>query len=190
MTQDNKKSSEWIPLFLASMEGTISNEDFSELNRLLSRDASAREFYYDFIASYIGLNCLEILSEANDDDDTACLSQKLWDELSGCESKSSGMYIQKAYAAPDTIQIDKGQRRRTVHDFNKVTLVTAILSLAAVFFLLVFIYIGPSLSGKAVASLSDTFETQWYESEKLSGPHAAQKRGSGHCVRQQCQGDH
>ena len=163
MNQNKNNRPELIPLFLASMEGMISDEDFSTLNRLLAQDALVREYYYDFIASYIGLNCLEILSEV-ESDDAACLSRKLWDELSEFEKNSPAVSVKKVKPKPDRVFIEKVEHQKTVHKFNKVSFLTAILSLAAVFFLLVFIHLAPSRANKEVAVLIDSLDAQWDES--------------------------
>ena len=74
-------------LTFKSLEGLCSDEETRELAVILAQDAEARDYYYDSITAYIGLNFMGILSEL-EAADSAFLDQRLWQALSEIEKSA------------------------------------------------------------------------------------------------------
>ncbi len=163
MNQHLNNPSRVATLALRSLEGLISEEERRELAALLVADASARTTYYDSIAAYIGLNFMGILSEL-DAADSAFLDQRLWEALSESEKSAPAVPVDKPSDRPLVVPIERIQREKTVYRFNKVSFYTAIASLAALVFLLVFIRFAPITVPRDVATLTDSLNAQWDES--------------------------
>lgn len=148
-------------LLMLSMEGEITEAEFRQLNTLLSTSTAARQIYYDFIASYIGLNDMEMLSMA-ESGSSAFLDQNLWNCLADAE-KTAPAIPQPKTNEPLTVP---APQERIVHNFSKMSLLSLIVSAAALILLIFFARTASVTSVDPVAKLVNTIDAKW---ENVSG---------------------
>lgn len=145
-------------LFVLSMEGTIRPEQFERLMNLLKTNAAAREYYYDFVASVVGMSHLGILSERNEAEET-WPSRQLWNELLRCEQSAPALELPPC--PPKTEETKKPKRVRSSSTVNKLSLVSLLISSAALFFVIAYGFLASIGRGVEVATLSDCLDAQW-----------------------------
>ena len=150
-------------LTFKSLEGLCSDEETRELAVILAQDAEARDYYYDSITAYIGLNFMGILSEL-EAADSAFLDQRLWQALSEIEKSAPVAAVSKTVEPPRPVLVEPVAREKAVHRVNTMSFYTAIASLAAVVLLLVFVRFAPITVSRDVATLIDSINAQWDES--------------------------
>ncbi|HOT73914.1 MAG TPA: hypothetical protein PLW42_11555, partial [Anaerohalosphaeraceae bacterium] len=136
----NKKEPHFVDqltnLFVLSMDGTISEEQFRILTNILKTNTAAREFFYDFIASYIGLDQLGILSEQNEEQENWS-SQQIWDELLKIEKTAPEVEIPAAPKEPE--EDKKPTENKKVHPkVSKFSVFSLVLSSVALLFVIVY----------------------------------------------------
>lgn len=149
-------------LLMLSMEGSITEAEFLQLNKLLTDSAAARQIYYDFIASYIGLNDIETLS-ITEHNPSAFLDENLWSCLANVEKTAPAISLPKAN---ELLAEQPAPRDRIVHNFSKMSLVSLIVSAAAIILLILFARTTPVTTIDPVAKLVNTLEAKW---ENASG---------------------
>jgi ferric-dicitrate binding protein FerR (iron transport regulator) len=151
-------------LFLLSMEGTIREDQFQILMNLLKTNRAAREYYYDFIASYVGLSQLGVLSERQEGEEN-WPNQQLWNELLRCEQSAPALELSPRLPAPE--EAEKTKVVRPSSPVNKLTMVSLLLSSAALFFVIAYGFLISIGRGVEVASLTDSLDAKWADA---SGP--------------------
>ena len=128
-------------LFLLSMEGMATEAQFRQLNQLLTKSSIARDYYYDFVASYVSIKSLEMFAET-DDCRQEYLNQFL-EELAEDEIHSPTVDIPKSDDTPEmpveNINISQETRR-----LNKLSVLSIIASAAAVLFIILFVRFAPN----------------------------------------------
>ncbi len=148
-------------LLMLSIEGSITEAEFRQLNTLLSDSAAARQIYYDFIASYIGLNDIEMLSMA-ESGQSAFLDQNLWNCLADAEKTAPAIPQPKANESLTVLP----PRDRVVHNFSKMSLVSLIVSAAAIILLIFFARTNPVTTTDPAAKVVNCIDAKW---ENASG---------------------
>jgi hypothetical protein len=161
----NKKEPHFVDqltnLFVLSMDGTISEEQFRILTNILKTNTAAREFFYDFIASYIGLDQLGILSEQNEEQENWS-SQQIWDELLKIEKTAPEVEIPAAPKEPE--EDKKPTENKKVHPkVSKFSVFSLVLSSAALIFVIAYGTIVSMKRGVEVATLTDSLQARWAE---------------------------
>ncbi|MEJ5260502.1 MAG: NPCBM/NEW2 domain-containing protein [Anaerohalosphaeraceae bacterium] len=158
----NKKEPQFVEqltgLFVLSLEGTISPEQFGVLTNLLKTNKAARDYYYDFIVSYVGISHLGILSEREEAGDSWPNSQ-LWNELLTFERSAPALDI-----PPCPPQADEAEKPRSAPHasrVNKVSLVSLLVSAAALIFVIAYGFLTSLGRGVEVATLSDSIDAKW-----------------------------
>ncbi|HOK67368.1 MAG TPA: FecR domain-containing protein [Anaerohalosphaeraceae bacterium] len=158
----NKKEPQFVEqltgLFVLSLEGTISPEQFEVLTNLLKTNKAAREYYYDFIASYVGMNHLGILSERTSAEDS-WPNPQLWNELLSFERSAPALEIPSC--PPLVEEAEKPRRGPHASRVNKVSLVSLLVSAAALVFVIAYGFLTSLGRGVEVATLSDSINAKW-----------------------------
>ncbi|MEN6309446.1 MAG: LamG-like jellyroll fold domain-containing protein [Anaerohalosphaeraceae bacterium] len=149
-------------LLMLSMEGSITEAEFRQLNKLLTDSAAARQLYYDFVASYIGLNDIETLS-MTEHSQSAFLDENLWSCLADVEKTAPAICLPKAN---EHLAEQPVPRDRIVHNFSKMSLFSLIVSAAAILLLIFFARTTSVTTVDPVAKLVNTIEAKW---ENASG---------------------
>ncbi len=143
-------------LFMLSMEGTITEKQYLELTKILKESAISREYYYDFIALHVGASEMGILSEIGDAEGN-WLGQQIWDAFLKEEKNAPAIEMPKE--EPELIQ--KVVRQKTSYKVNKFSLYSAIVGVAAMLFIGIFLRFAPDRSSVEVASLTDSIGVTW-----------------------------
>lgn len=144
-------------LLMLSMEGQITEPQFEELQKLLAENDLARAYYYDFIASYLAVNSMELYSQIPLAQ-SAYLDQRLWNELAEAEATSPAITLPKASKEPF---VHDAERHPETRKISKMSLVSLITSAAAVLFVILFARFAPVKGQIVVAKLSNTVNARW-----------------------------
>lgn len=147
-------------LFILSLEGTISPEQFEVLTNLLKTNKAAREYYYNFIMSYVGMSHLGILSERISAEDS-WPDPQLWDELLTFERSAPALEIPSC--PPPVQEVDKPRSVPQSSRVNKVSLVSLLVSAAALILVLAYGFWASLGRGVEVATLSDSLNAKWVD---------------------------
>lgn len=144
-------------LMVLSMEGQISESQFEELQKILTENPLAREYYYDFIASYLTINSMEVFSEIPFNQ-SVYLDQQLWDELAEAEATSPAITLPKiSKEQPD----GQAAPNAPTHKISKMSLISLITSAAAMLFVVLFARFAPVKGQFVVGKLADTIHARW-----------------------------
>ena len=143
LNNDQKFLSQLTTLILLSVEGMITEEQFNQLNHILTKNPAARDYYYDFISSYISIKSLEMFAESDD-----CRPEYLyrcWVELAKFQMCFPTVDVPEPYEVSPTQVKAKGTTR-----ISKMSIASLVTSMAALLFMILFIYLAPSKSGVLV----------------------------------------
>ena len=142
-------------LFMLSLEGLISEAQNEHLKKVLSENAEARAYYYDFIASHIALNSIETFSDSTHPS-SVYLDQEFWKELAAAEKDSPAICLPKA-----TTEVPAAIPVQQAHTVNKLSLVSLIMSTAAILFFVFFARFAPTKESVLVGKLTGEIDTLW-----------------------------
>lgn len=145
---------EWV---YKSLEGEIADRECSSLTALLASDPEAISYYQTCIQINRGLAKIKpILRDSLSMD--LCL-----EEMAAYENQAEIIEIQRAKRQPEKIHVQKDLTPHHSHKTSKVSLYVAILSTAALLFLLLYVYINPKPISQEVAVLSDSINASWVD---------------------------
>jgi len=112
------------------------------------------------------LQCDPGISDSSNEE--SLLNPEVWQMLSKAEKTAPAVDTQPQESLP--IPLDVQPVCLYPRKFNKYSLITAVASLAALFFLIVFAHYTPLPRNQEVATLSDTLHAQWAESDTVLKP--------------------
>jgi hypothetical protein len=158
MNQEQKK--ELSRLLVASLDESITREEFEKVDRLLATDNEAADFYIHFMRIYSRFAKPGKLFAENQRraDRHLMFDSQLWKDLAMDEKNAPAV---AAEASDEMPLIRKVQRQKIVRQFNRTSLVSMILSAAAMLFIVLFARFSPEHTGIEVAVLSDSLDAQW-----------------------------
>ena len=145
-------------LLLLSLEGDITPEQIERLNQWIIDDPSLAAGYLDFIGIYSELSPhgdMGHISVPEESSETQ-LYDRLLQSLAMEEETAPPLDLETSLPPPREI-IQKVDRQKGVYKVSKSSLLTFIVSAAAVLFLGVFLYISPP-AATAVATLTDSID--------------------------------
>jgi hypothetical protein len=149
-------------LLVKAMDNALSREEFDRLQKLLKDDPLAREYYYDILATFAGVDEIGIPST-----EEGAIDLLAWKALADIERTAPAVTIEKTERKPETVA-QTAKAEKIVRKVNKVSLMVAIASLAALFFLIVFAHYLPVITREEVATLADSMNAEWTEAD-ISG---------------------
>lgn len=159
---NNDKYSRYSEMILLALDGRMSDEQFVEFDRLLREDAIFRQYYLRFMAVNASLGAIDKFPAARIvDEEDAVLSRDLWSELAREEQTAETVEIE----VPKQISpvVKKNVIERAPRRINKFSLVSALVSAAALVFLLLYIHFVPVKPMVLVGKLSKTIDAQWQD---------------------------
>lgn len=179
-TEQKNFSRELAELIVLSMEGHANADQTRRLQQILLESAPARQYYYEVIASYIGLNSPEVLRELNGKPDTVRNYISLYDELANQEEQAPTVLLprkrrgwkwrkkprrqEQEHEVVETIQVPRPAIKRNYFAMKFFA------ACAAVFLgLLVYIYYHPRPVERYVAHIDDVMNVQWSEGSVSMG---------------------
>jgi hypothetical protein len=144
-------------LLMLSMEGLISEAQHEQMKKLLIENAEARAYYYDFIASYVAINSLVTSGDAAAFS-PRCLDKDMWEELAAVEMNSPTIFLPKT---PKETAVQNLEQSGIPHKSSKLSLVSLVMSAAAILFIVLFARFAPVRGKIVVARLSNTINANW-----------------------------
>jgi hypothetical protein len=161
MSPISKEEFDFGMLILEALEGNISPQRFAELEKKINSDPAAARQYLDCVMNQALLMWrgealhadTDIVMESPEDTKFLCAM--------GEYEKSAPAVETKHIDTADQPVIETIKPARTARQINKFTLVTAITSLAALVFLMVYVYFNPAGRNEAVASIADSVHAVW-----------------------------
>lgn len=154
----NARLCEWI---LRKLEGTLTAEENKALIQLLESSPDAVHLYNDMILLYSSLATPGRISLSPK---TLAPSSKQLDALlfsmAEAENDAPSLEIELTPKTPDIIPAQNITIEKAVSKINTTSLVTAIVSLAAMTLMIVYVILNPRISTE-VATLADSIDAQW-----------------------------
>ncbi|HOK66416.1 MAG TPA: FecR domain-containing protein [Anaerohalosphaeraceae bacterium] len=154
-------------LITASVDGTISPEDFARLKEILRRDPRARELYADYMTILTHIRTSPELQEpieAESGEDSG-LDMELWAALAASEKTAETINLPKKEEPVLGLERKEGRREQPV--ISRLSLYALLMSSAALIFLVVYAFLFTGVSRPTVARLSKTAGAKWGDG---SGP--------------------
>ena len=167
MSTDTKNGNDILrlaELILLKLDNKISAEQMSLLNDILRCNELAREVYLDFISVCSGLSNHSTVSDLNMADDTKAgdsvegFDFGFWQELA--EEEKNAPTVEIEHEKPEKVYEPLVRKTAKPKQINKFSLYTAILSAAALLFIIVFVSVAPPAS-QEVASILDSVNAEW-----------------------------
>lgn len=150
-------------LILAQLDGTISPEQYGTLQRLLNEDPDARRYYTEYV-----MLCAAIRRHINP---SAAMNQKkqnldlgsdpLWQDLANEEKSAQAVKTQLPASDVSSIPIQTTSGKKAILRIRRRSLVTFILSTAALVFVVLLARYLPAPANIEVATLSASIKSQW-----------------------------
>lgn len=145
-------------LFLALLEGEITQDQFRELQKCIKDDPETREYYYEFLMVYIGLgsygHCgVSFFKYSDTADDYETILSRMAEE----ERVAPGIQVAKPVKVPESVE--KTESYQSGRTFNKTSLITAIVSLAAL--IVIICCVNLLEPRQSVALLTDAMHAVW-----------------------------
>ncbi|HML75355.1 MAG TPA: hypothetical protein PKB02_12765 [Anaerohalosphaeraceae bacterium] len=152
-------------LILASLEGTIQPDEFEEMQRRIKSSPEAGRAYVDFVLNHaiIGHRAKKA-PLAVSASDSAVINWQFWNELAETEKSSPAIAVVESPPEDNKIFSVRDSRvERVTHSVNRVFLLTAIASSAALILLIALAYLNPAKPQPA-AVIIDTLNARWMHS--------------------------
>lgn len=153
-----KEQYELAKLILAAIDGSITSEQFRILDKQLGENPEVLDFYAQFVnLQYQLRQSQNIFTEMTSE---SVLDTRLWEMLLEDQRNAEAVQVEiPEKAIPVSMQ--KVERGKIVRKINKGSLVTAIMSAAALLFFVLFSRFAPIRKGMQVATLLDTVNARW-----------------------------
>jgi hypothetical protein len=140
-------------LLVRAMDSALSKEEFDRLGTLLKNNPSAREYFYDILATFAGMD--EIGVPSLEDGSIDLLT---WKAMADIERTAPAVTIEKI-KQQDNHQTEHAGK--IVRKVNRVSLTVAITSLAALFLMIIFVNYQQLFTQDKVATLTDSVNARW-----------------------------
>lgn len=152
-----------IEIILMELEGTAGSEQSEQLQRWLKSTPGAVDFYTDMVMLYSGISQPGHLnlSEIIDLDSQAILNDSFWLELSRHEKIAPEIPAQGLKKDSSDEKLPLLTVERPAHKVNKFSLVTALVSAAALILVLLYAHFVPSSYSYETATITDGINTVW-----------------------------
>ncbi len=148
---------QFYELITASVEGTITPEQFSVLKRILREDPQALLLYAEYMAIVTHLRTYEGSEEPAALEDSG-LDMELWRALADTEKTAESIAIEKPLPEPES---NREAAPTTTSKISKLSIYSLILSSAALFLLIAYAYFLPAASEPVVGRLNKTIAAKW-----------------------------
>lgn len=166
MNTEQKK--QLYTLLSALREDVITDEQFSELDAMVSTDREAGKEYVRYIKLWTDLQFFQMASQESDTEPFA--DPHVWEALAESERTAPALQIQKVEEKPKEL-IRKIERSKAHHKIKKSSLMSIIVSAAALLFIVLFARFAPPKSGAPVVTLVDSINAKW------ANPDVSMKEG-------------
>ncbi|MEN8126418.1 MAG: FecR family protein [Planctomycetota bacterium] len=178
MSQDKKdKYYELRLLIVEALDGTISSDRVAALEEVLKNNPDSRRYYIEYLDTHASLRNLfspvqSDITETADD----VLDASLWQALAEDEKTAPSVTVEPPREL-ESFPVKMVKVEKTPRTINKFSLYTAIISTAALVFLLITIRLIPQ-EPPVVATLIESVDAEWADSDSLSEKGDALRVGS------------
>jgi hypothetical protein len=149
---------EWI---LRKLEGTLTAQDNEALIQLLKSSPDAVHLYNDIILLYSNLATPGKISLGPKTSAPSCKQlDALLFSMAQAENDAPSLETEPASRPPQTLPAQPVAIEKAVSHINTTSLVTAMVSLAALAIMIVYVILNPRVSTD-VATLADSIDAQW-----------------------------
>ena len=164
--EERKLHSDIPELLISLLDGSISESQFVELEKILENNPQAREYYYDFILVNARMKSRGGVTASTsniDEDEPNIFDEKVWESLAEDERNAPGVPIEKPIgktAEPEYIEPKQAPRK-----ISRLSIYTLVLSAAAMLLIMVMILFSPVKP--VVGTLTNTFNAEWSGQEDM-----------------------
>lgn len=143
-------------MILATLDGTIQEEDFLRINHYLKTDPEALSQYIDIVSIYFNLSETSKISTQ-----LQAESLEMLQALASYERSAPSIEIERPKEKAESEYIVKLKTEKQTRTISKISLYTAIISTAALIIILVYAFTHPRQIQPLVATLSDSINAHW-----------------------------
>jgi hypothetical protein len=140
----------------------MNEEKQQRLESLLEQESIARKYYFRLINTHLGIQEPSNLKALHDKDQDAPYDIELWKALAEQERTAPVIEIPKEKPKREPVKMLKIEKAPRV--INKLSLYTAIISAAALIFMLIYVQVVPQ-PASSVAMIADSVHAQWEQGE-------------------------
>jgi hypothetical protein len=159
---------ELIRLILASIDGTITPEEFAVLDRGICENPEIADQYAEFMLLYTGLRqpgegsaCFSKMTLSSES--TCNFDMRLWNELDQYEKTAEAVEIHVPGAIEEEV-LPRGEAPRIERKISRLAIYTSIFSAAALVLLLLYVQFNPLVSAPIIGMLTETVDVKWHHS--------------------------
>jgi hypothetical protein len=154
-----------MDLLILSLEGEAGSEDMQKLKEILDASSEARDYY---LKAVIAAECIrkidwEAKDVENETDGCEGFNTMLWKALA--EEEKSAPVIEIPAPEESEIFIQKIPCQKVVRKISKSSLFTLFAAAAAIALIFVFAYFAPPNAGVDVATLTDSMNARWADTD-------------------------
>ncbi len=159
-------------LISRALEGDLLEAEYRLLNEQLE-DPEARMQYFETLKVNLALREVGGFELDVEDRCDMVLDPQLWIQLARAERSAPA--VELPVETPKRPRIEKVRYDQTVHRINKTSLITAILSMAALLFMLIYIQVQTHREIET-ATVIDTYKAQWADGGLMPGSRVTLSR--------------
>ncbi len=152
-------------LFDSVREGVITDEQFAELDQLLAQSKRVCKYYHEYLSMCSILKSGKAIDEdytAPQNISPAVCDMQLWDELLKEEETAPTVVLPKPKKQkPKREPVQVGPYPKIERKLSKFTIYSAVASIAALIFIVIFVKVVPNPITLEVATLSNTLNAVW-----------------------------
>lgn len=165
MDKMNPKSYEAVRILVRHMDGSSTPEDFQRLESLVRTDPEARRVYFEYIMMAVCMREKKIFTSRQlHDESRRSFDPDLWATLLEEEKNAPVVQLQKTPPpAPVPVPHD---HKHTARQINKLSLAAAILSAAALIFIIAYTNVTSLRTIEPVAEVIDTYNAVWQDASQ------------------------
>lgn len=156
LVQDKILIHEWV---CKALEGTISQAESDRLQEALAADPDALGYYQTCIQVNMGLVKIQPIL-----DDSLAMNSCL-QEMAEYEKQAEVLDIKDICPKPEWTPIKMAPVAAQTRPTNKMLLYAAIVSTAALFLMMLYVYHNPRAVRQEVATLADSLNAEWADSD-------------------------
>jgi hypothetical protein len=148
-------------LLFCLLEGSLDAEGTEYIESWLAAGPENRKYYCEFAKDYAAIKMQVNAMISADESDNRCpdaFDREAWRALSEMEKVADVVEISKM---PAEEYIQTAPIETKSHPINKTSLITAIVSIAALIAMIAFVNLYPEISKEPTATLVDAIQAQW-----------------------------
>lgn len=166
-------------LLLHLADDSVTPEEMQELEHLLNSNPDGFEFGLELLLErhLIRNECKQFLvSECSPVELSGSFDLDLWERMAQYEMEAPGLERQPVISVPEKVVIRKVAGENAVRKINKMSLYTAVVSLAALLLILAYLHFAPVPQSLIIGQITRAVNAQWAD------PSGTIREGSDICT--------